>query len=66
MNITGKTILITGGGSGIGFETARLFAQKGNTVIITGRNREKLEKAATAPGNVAYYSCDVTSEAEKK
>lgn len=63
MNITGKTILITGGGSGIGFETARLFAQQGNQLIITGRNREKLEKAAAALGNAAYYSCDVTSEA---
>ncbi|GGH67180.1 putative oxidoreductase [Filimonas zeae] len=64
MNITGKTILITGGGSGIGLETARLFAQQGNTIIITGRNREKLERAAATIGNAAYYSCDVTSEAD--
>lgn len=64
MQASGKTILITGGGSGIGFETARLFAQNGNTVIITGRNRDKLEKAAAAIGNISWYICDVTSEAD--
>lgn len=64
MQVSGKTVLITGGGSGIGFETARLFAQNGNTVIITGRNREKLEKAAAAIGNISWYVCDVTSQAE--
>jgi len=62
MEITGKVVLITGGGSGIGFETARLFAQKGNTVILTGRNAAKLEKAAGEINNAVYFACDVTSE----
>lgn len=66
MQASGKIILITGGGSGIGFETARLFAQNGNTVIITGRNKEKLEKAAASIGNISWYICDVTSEEEVK
>lgn len=45
MNITGNTILITGGTSGIGFELASQFAALDNTVIITGRNPIKIELA---------------------
>ena len=48
MNTTNKTILVTGGGSGIGFQIAKLFSQKGNKVIITGRDEERLKKAAAA------------------
>lgn len=62
MQTAGKVVLITGGGSGIGMETARLFVQKGNQVIITGRSKEKLEKAAAQIGAAGYFSCDVTSE----
>jgi len=42
MTINGKTILITGGGSGIGLEAAKQFLANGAKVIITGRNQEKL------------------------
>lgn len=45
MNITNNTILIIGGTAGIGYETARLFSEKGNQVIITGRNRKRLDEA---------------------
>ncbi len=59
MNITNKTILVTGGGSGIGYATAKFLHEKGNKVIIVGRNAEKLEKAAKELG-VDYIICDVT------
>src|ERR1700743_424332 len=64
MNITSKIILVTGGGSGIGFETAKLLSQKGNKVIITGRNEDKLKKAAAQLNNVNYIACDITSRTD--
>lgn len=45
MNLKGKTILITGGASGIGLEAARQFLDLGTKVIITGRNQQKLDAA---------------------
>ena len=59
-----KVILITGGGKGIGRETARIFAQQGHTVIITGRTERALQDTAhafTAGGyDVSYQVGDVT------
>ena len=46
MKTNNKTVLITGGGSGIGFEIAKLFSQNGSKVIITGRNEDRLKAAA--------------------
>jgi uncharacterized oxidoreductase len=64
MNITNKTVLITGGGSGIGFEIAKLLSQKGNKVIITGRTETKLEKAAAQLNNVSIIATDVNNETD--
>lgn len=62
MNITNKTVLITGGGSGIGFQIAKLLSNKGNTVIITGRSEDRLKKAAAQLDNVHYVALDVNDE----
>lgn len=45
MELKGNTILITGGGSGIGFALASRFAKAGSKVVICGRRLEQLEEA---------------------
>lgn len=60
MKTAGNTILITGGSAGIGLEIARQFVALGNKVIITGRNEERLNKAAAQLGDVIAVPFDVT------
>ena len=50
MRLKNKTALITGGNSGIGLETAKLFVAEGAQVIVTGRNQATLEAAAKELG----------------
>ena len=51
--LKGKTAVITGGTTGLGFETARQFLAEGARVIITGQHRERLATAAQELGALA-------------
>ncbi len=62
MNVQNKTILITGAGSGIGLAIAQKLAGNGNKLILTGRNKEKLQAAAATLKDATPIVSDVTSE----
>jgi uncharacterized oxidoreductase len=59
MKTTGNTILITGGGSGIGAALAHRFHDLGNTVIISGRRQEALESICAGRANLHALAVDV-------
>ena len=60
MNISGNTILITGGTSGIGFELAAQLLKLGNTVMITGRDQARLDEAHKNLAGVHTFQSDVS------
>jgi NAD(P)-dependent dehydrogenase (short-subunit alcohol dehydrogenase family) len=60
MRLNGKTALITGGSSGIGLATARLFVAEGARVAIAGRNQPSLDAAARELGpNALAFRADL-------
>ncbi len=63
----GKTVLVTGGGGGIGGATCRRFAQEGAKVAVCDLNLEAAEKVAEAiradGGNAQAFRCDITDRA---
>ncbi|OWA33479.1 short-chain dehydrogenase [Saccharibacillus sp. O16] len=65
MKLTGQTILITGGASGIGWAFAQRFAERGNTVIICGRREEALQEAKAQIPELITRVADVSLESER-
>jgi uncharacterized oxidoreductase len=61
MELSNNTILITGGTSGFGLELTKRFLDLGNTVIITGRNQEKLDETKKRFPKIYTFKSDVSS-----
>ncbi|MCC8409278.1 SDR family NAD(P)-dependent oxidoreductase [Mucilaginibacter sp. UR6-1] len=60
MELKGKTVLITGGASGIGLEAAKQFLANGASVIITGRSQAKLDEAKKLYPAITAIKSDVS------
>lgn len=63
MQLQHNTILITGGTSGIGYEFAAQLLQLGNTVLVTGRNQDKLDQTKQRLPQVHTFQSDVSDPA---
>jgi len=66
MKLSGNTILITGGSSGIGLEMAKRFVQNNNKVIICGRSQQKLDTAKEQLPKLEIYQCDLSRKEQCK
>ena len=66
--LKGKVAIITGGNSGVGEATAKMFAKEGATVVITARREAALEKVAeeikAAGGEVFAVSTDISKKGD--
>ncbi|RIV28101.1 SDR family NAD(P)-dependent oxidoreductase [Alicyclobacillaceae bacterium I2511] len=66
MKISGNTVLITGGATGIGLALAKRFLKTGNEVIVCGRRMEKLAAAKAQFPNLQIRVCDVSDSLERE
>jgi uncharacterized oxidoreductase len=66
MKMSGNTVLITGGATGIGLALAESFLDRGNEVIICGRREERLRQAQQKHPSLHTRVCDVSAEKDRR
>ena len=65
MNLSGNTVLVTGGATGIGLAVARHFYENGSTVILCGRRKDALIQAQKQYPRMIVHQCDVSKAPER-
>jgi NAD(P)-dependent dehydrogenase (short-subunit alcohol dehydrogenase family) len=60
--LAGQTVVVIGGSSGIGLETARMAGRAGAELVLTGRNRERLDRARDEVGAASTATLDLGDE----
>jgi dihydroanticapsin dehydrogenase len=66
LNLSGKIAIVTGGSRGIGFSTGKILSENGATVVITGKDTERLEKAAKKIPNSIAIVADIRNTNDVK
>jgi len=66
LGFAGKVVLITGGSRGIGFATAKMFSENGAKVIITSKDKSRLEKSSGNLVNTIGIVADIRNESDVK
>ena len=66
MNLTGNSILITGGASGIGLALAGILLERGNNVLICARTAANLQHAKQQYPGIITYQCDLSNTEDRR
>lgn len=66
MKISGNTILVTGGSTGIGFALAEAFVKQGNKVIVCARSEDTLDNAKNKLPGLITRRCDLSIDGERE
>jgi uncharacterized oxidoreductase len=66
LDLTGHTILVTGGATGIGFALAKMLSERGNLVIICGRSETALHRAQAQVPDLVTRVCDIADPQSRR
>lgn len=66
MQLSGATVLVTGGASGIGFSLAERFLNAGAKVLVCGRREDKLREAKLRHPDLATFACDLARPEQRE
>ena len=66
LSLSGKIAIVTGGSRGIGFATAKILSENGVIVVITAKDKERLEKSALEIPNAVGIVADIRKKNEVK
>src|SRR3972149_4934085 len=66
LKLSGKVAIVTGGSKGIGFATAKIFAENGANVVITAKDSKRLEDAISQLSNTIGIAADIRNENDVK